>query len=221
METFLLTGLFFLLGFIAKDYFPSYFRKKAENLATKEDIEAITEKIESVKANISLSTDQEKQYLGLKQSFLLAFYDEVTDFFYETLAANFGDFPMDEGQSMYDYQVSFYKSVANILKAYQRLVIVLPGDSKLLNFANQITIHTIGTRNVMKSKFHKIKLSHVKESQAHSGEDISEIKIAASEADIANKDFWGEMKPFVESIKKDYQSFLTELNSDLVIERDA
>lgn len=39
----------FILGLFIKDFFPKYFQEKAKNLATKEDIEVITDKIERVK----------------------------------------------------------------------------------------------------------------------------------------------------------------------------
>lgn len=59
LETVLLitTGvLTFLLGLLAKAYLPAYAKAKAKNLATKEDIEAITEKVEKVRAAISQET---------------------------------------------------------------------------------------------------------------------------------------------------------------------
>ena len=40
--------LFFLLGLFIKNYLPSYMNEKGKNLATKEDIEAITRKTEAV-----------------------------------------------------------------------------------------------------------------------------------------------------------------------------
>lgn len=39
----------FLIGLLIKDFFPTYMRKKGENLATKEDISDITQKTEEVK----------------------------------------------------------------------------------------------------------------------------------------------------------------------------
>ena len=38
-----------ILGFVIKSYLPSYFSKKGENLATKEDIKEITEKVEEIR----------------------------------------------------------------------------------------------------------------------------------------------------------------------------
>lgn len=42
-----------MIGYLVKDYFPKYFAKKAENLATKEDIAEITEKVEGVRSEYS------------------------------------------------------------------------------------------------------------------------------------------------------------------------
>lgn len=53
LEQILLYPACFLIGLLVSAYVPSYFKKKGENLATKEDIEEITKKIESVKADIS------------------------------------------------------------------------------------------------------------------------------------------------------------------------
>lgn len=44
-----------VLGFVIKDYLPSYFTEKGRNLATKEDIAEITRKIEAVKLEIEAS----------------------------------------------------------------------------------------------------------------------------------------------------------------------
>ncbi|GJQ52770.1 MAG: hypothetical protein HKUEN02_16170 [Anaerolineaceae bacterium] len=38
-----------ILGLVIKSYLPSYFSKKGENLATKEDIKEITEKVEEIR----------------------------------------------------------------------------------------------------------------------------------------------------------------------------
>jgi hypothetical protein len=119
----------FMLGLIMKSFFPNYVKKKAENLATKEDIKDITKKIESVKSKVEINTDAHKSYISERKLALLKFYDEISSFHYELMAVNFGDFPMDSGKSLYDYQTKYYKAVAEILKSYQRLVIYLPNDS--------------------------------------------------------------------------------------------
>lgn len=47
-------------GWLLKNYFPSYMGEKGKNLAMKEDIQAITEKIESVKAEYTKSLEEIK-----------------------------------------------------------------------------------------------------------------------------------------------------------------
>lgn len=56
------------LGFLLKDFFPSYTKEKGKNLATKEDIEAITEKIESIKADYAKSLEAVKAKIQLESA---------------------------------------------------------------------------------------------------------------------------------------------------------
>ncbi len=205
----------FLLGLLIKSFLPNYVKKKAENLATKEDIKNITEKIELVKSQVEINTDAHKSYISERKSALLRFYDEVSSFHYELMAVNFGDFPMDGGQSLYDYQTNYYKAVAEILKSYQRLVIYLQNDSILLQQANSLTNNVIESRQVLKNNFGAIKTTIIKEQQAYENiqTDGKEPYIAAvKESDSANKDYWSQMKPLAESYRVFYQHYLSSLN---------
>jgi uncharacterized membrane-anchored protein YhcB (DUF1043 family) len=213
--TILYTVVAFLLGLLLKSFLPNYVKKKAENLATKEDIKNITEKIESVKSKIDINTDAHKSYISERKTALLKFYDEISSFHYELMAVNFGDFPMDGGQSLYEYQTNYYKAVAEILKSYQRLVIYLPNDSALLGQANAITVNVIDSRKVLKSHFGSIKTTSIKEHQAYANvqaDGKEPYVIAANEADIVNNTYWGLMKPLAESYREVYQHYLSNLN---------
>ena len=57
---------FFLLGVLCKDFIPGYAKKKGENIATKEDIEDITHKVESVKSVVESKSETEKSKRELK-----------------------------------------------------------------------------------------------------------------------------------------------------------
>jgi hypothetical protein len=212
MTEFLIALAFFSIGLLVKDFFPSYMRKKAENLATKEDIETITEKVESVRSEIAFNIEREKQFLDKKQEFLMNFYDDITDFHYEKLAVNFGDFPHDEGKTLFEYQISFYKLVAQILKSYQRLVIFLPQDSDLLKFAHELTKCVTDSRKVIKENFGSIKNTFIAEGQAMVEGNKEQIEITVKAADEANSIFWKEMRPSVERFRENFQHFLKEMN---------
>ncbi|GEA60377.1 hypothetical protein [Vibrio comitans] len=208
----------FLLGLLLKSYLPNYVKKKAENLATKEDIKNITEKIESVKSQIDINTDAHKSYISERKAALLNFYDEISSFNYELRVVNFGDFPMDGGQSLYDYQANYRNAVAEILKSYQRLVIYLPNDSTLLEQAAVLSRQVIEFRVVLKDNFGSIKKASIREQQAHANIQIngeSPYIIAAHNADKINKDYWLLMKPLNKKYNESYHSYISSLNSFL------
>ncbi|WP_149242570.1 hypothetical protein [Dyadobacter sp. 32] len=54
-----------IIGFLIKDYLPSYFKKKGENLATKEDIGEITKLVEEVKSSFNQETEVLKANLQI------------------------------------------------------------------------------------------------------------------------------------------------------------
>ncbi|HWN95370.1 MAG TPA: hypothetical protein VNT99_10090 [Methylomirabilota bacterium] len=62
----LILGGVVALGFILKNYLPSYFAEKGRNLATKEDIEEITRRIEEVKLEIDASKAVQQAKRNLK-----------------------------------------------------------------------------------------------------------------------------------------------------------
>src|SRR5690606_23661928 len=65
-----LTWIFlsFLVGLLTNSYLPKYFGRKGENLATKEDIEEITNKIETVKHDYASQLEAAKAELSAKLS---------------------------------------------------------------------------------------------------------------------------------------------------------
>ena len=70
-----------ILGILLiKYYLPSYLQKKAENLATKEDIETITDKMERIKTEYLVNLEQIKNRLSIESQILgkrREIYDEI------------------------------------------------------------------------------------------------------------------------------------------------
>src|SRR5690349_21375543 len=106
------TVLLIILAFFLRSYFPAYFQKKGENKATKEDSEVITRINESVRSAIAEISSGRNVYLGEQKACLLKFYDLLIDFYYEKLVISFGDFPIDEGQALVNFQRSFHENVS-------------------------------------------------------------------------------------------------------------
>lgn len=212
-----------LLGFIFKNYFPAYFHKKGENLATKEDIGEITHKIEQVKVQYSAQLedikfsvksvyDQRKSFSNMQQSEVLRFYDLATEFYYEKLAVNFGDFPMDNGKSLFLYQESFYKNVFNLVKSYQRIVVYFENENKLRRFAEKVLVQALEARKILKKHFGNVKVTTIEEEAAHKSGDRDWVEQAVDSANKSNNEFWNAMRPVLETYQSSLRYFLTELN---------
>jgi hypothetical protein len=59
--------ILFVGGLLFRNYLPNYFKEKGKNLATKEDIKEITDKVEAVKAHYLKQVELYKQELGLME----------------------------------------------------------------------------------------------------------------------------------------------------------
>ena len=69
--------LFFLLGLFIKNYLPSYMNEKGKNLATKEDIEAITRKTEAVQKEFKEGFELFSSDVRFKYDFYFKQYSEL------------------------------------------------------------------------------------------------------------------------------------------------
>lgn len=69
--------LFLVLGFFIKNYLPSYMEEKGKNLATKEDIEAITRKTEEVQREFKEGFELFSSDVHFKYDFYFKQYSEL------------------------------------------------------------------------------------------------------------------------------------------------
>lgn len=78
LNALILAGML-VLALMAKSYFPKYVSEKAKNLATKEDIAGITDKIEGVKSSYALSLEKAKSELQVKSALQQAFQSKCLE----------------------------------------------------------------------------------------------------------------------------------------------
>lgn len=225
LNVLVLVGLCIIV-LLAKNYFPSYLSKKASNIATKEDIGEITNKVEGIKVSYQIELEkirasideiksEKKEYTSAQRNCLLQLYDLSVELLVEKLSINFGDFPMDEGQSMVEFQNSFLSSTSEMLKALQRLVLYFDDDLPIRKAAAEIVTDALRARQVLKKHFGKVKLSHVRESQAWKSNDRKQIDAAVEEANKANKEYWDAMKPIANRCAGKMAEFTKQLNAYL------
>jgi hypothetical protein len=215
-----------IAAFIFRNYLPSYLKKKGENLATKEDIEDITNRIERVRtqysaqleeirASIGTTFDQRRAFTSLQQNELLKFYDIAVELFYEKLAVNFADFPSDKGESLFRYQESFQRLISSLLRSYQRIVLYFEHEDQLRVHSENVLMQALEARLVLKRHFGKVKFTFLEEQTALSSDDREWIDKAVRASDEANKIFWDTMEPVIEKFRDALRLYLTVLNKYL------
>lgn len=70
----LIFGILIAAYFLIKNLLPSYFSEKGKNIATKEDIEEITEKVKTVESNINIITGNIVDYNSIKRKIILEYF---------------------------------------------------------------------------------------------------------------------------------------------------
>lgn len=209
------TIILIVLGFFLRSYLPSYFEKKGENRATKEDTREITGIEESIRSAIAEISSERDTYLREQKACLLRFYDLLIDFYYEKLTVNFGDFPIDEGQFLAKFQESFFENISEIMKSYQRIVLYFDNKAPVRIHAENTLTQVLNARIVMKKYFGKVKIRSIDENLMWLSGDKSQADEVLNAADVANKAYWDVMKPIIEKISDSLRLYLTSLNEFL------
>ena len=210
--------LLIVAGFILiKLYLSSYLKKKGENLATKEDVRFITSQVETIRIGMEADSARSLEHEYKCNDQLVIYYDYITEFYYEFMLVNFGDFPPDDGKSLFDYQLKFGRKAVDILKQYQRLVIYLEANDTLLIEGRKASELALESETVMKSNFTQVKRALIAERKAYqtSDLDMGSYYSAVEETDVVIKKFNQHMKPLKEDFLKVYKSYLSLLNSRL------
>ena len=144
-----------ILGLFLRSYLPSYFGKKGENLAVKEDTRDISGLDEGIRSAIQEIRTTRDEYLREQRNYLLKFYDLAVEFYYEKLAVNFGDIIVEDGKPLVIFQESFHKNVIELIKSYQRIVVYFDDKAKVRVASENFLLQAIKARTVMKKYFER------------------------------------------------------------------
>lgn len=207
--TFLLALGCGLLGFVLRSFADSYLREKGKNSATKEDIGEITRKVESIRSELAAISTFESRRREEQQKHVLAFYDVAVELLHQRYAVNFGDLPMDEGKSLYEFQTQFHSNIVALLREYQRLMLFVPGDSELTAHAGAIVNAAVKSQGIFKSNYGSVKVTSVAEQVAHASGDKEGYRRAVDKANVANQKYWAEMRPHISDFSEALQAFLS------------
>ncbi len=187
----------------------SYVKKKAENLATKEDIADITRRVEAIRSEYAREHEKLRMQLqisGIQQSALLreqrkALYDfhaDCIELLGDKLPTNLGDIPGGI-KELADHQNSIQQLCRRIYLRNFRLCLLLDGHPELLAAAGKVTAVVEEIRKAFLRKFVHVKLAANEEMKAlEKGRDAHVA--AAAEADAAVRAFLAETNPAIRAM---------------------
>ena len=204
-----------ILGFLIRGYFGSYMSEKGKNLATKEDIAQITAQIENVKASVQTLTQLKTDYEQQRRQWLLSFYDSSVEMLYEKFNVNFGDFPSDEGRSLFEFQRTFRVLAASMLKEYQRIVLYFENEDPVRINAESVLNAALEAESIVRKRFGHIKITFVEEAAAFKSGELQRIDVAVAKSNEASKVYWDEIRPIVATFRDALRQYLTFVNQFL------
>lgn len=122
------------LGYWFKNFYPAYFNQKGKNLADKEDIEDLTNKIENVKSSLDLLKSYKKQHRDEERNCLIEFYSELTNLLFvdnlKNAMSSAGADPNDQ------LRTSTYASLRMQTKLSKVKLLVL--NNEIIQLSNQL-----------------------------------------------------------------------------------
>ena len=209
------TIILVILGFFLRSYLPSYFSKKGENQASKEDTRDISGIDESIRSAIQEIRTGRDEYLREQRNYLLKFYDLAVEFYYEKLAVNFGDIIVEDGKPLVIFEESFHKNVIELIKSYQRIVVYFDDRAKVRIASEKFLLQAIEARKVMKKHFGEVKSTLIYEANPSTLMDKGKYREAVEDSDQASNEYWKAMNPILDESFDDLGQFLTALNEFL------
>jgi hypothetical protein len=140
--------LLFFAGLWLKNYLPSYFDEKGKLLAQKEDIEKITEKIESVKYTFTRETELlkaevqrllsiEVSHRNEERNSIIAFYDKYNQWLYALLEINYGAYNRGNVKDLIDKRIYIERFYADASVAQAKLKLLVK-DKEIIDCSHKL-----------------------------------------------------------------------------------
>lgn len=209
-----------------KNLFGPYTQEKAKNLATKEDIEAITKRIESVKLEYSklaeqirgavkVASDQVANMRDFQREAMLAFFDKALVLLFDKLQTRFGEMPVDGGKSLWEYQQATNQLFTDLYLAYHRLLVFSEPGASYLQAGAGLLMDSFLIANSFRAKFGAVKKALLQEDGAHGSNEPSNYRTAVEASNAAVRAFYDEIGPIRDKAMVSLSAYIKALNDYL------
>ncbi len=180
-------------------YLTSYVKKRADNIATKKDIEEITEKIETVKAKLQIDTKGAIDFKTDQRQALLEFYDAFVYWYDVVLDLANSNLDQDHLEEIKNYDNKIDDAYSKLIIKERRLDLYLSSDKELLQLTGDLISTGINiegfVRDFLVNAYFEYEELNEYYSHLDSGNDINKqamneihTRIISLEAELANKE---------------------------------
>lgn len=209
--------------FVVTQLLTGYLREKGTNYATKQDVEEITDKVESVKIEYSKEIEKLRSDLQVmvgnhsliqekRNEAIINFFEDCMILLNEKLLVNFGDFPADQGESFMEYEISTNHIFTKIYSDFYRLFLYFDSEDPILVSSNKMIRSIQEIRNIFKHNFSTVKLALLAGMDVAGGKpEIFHKKM--DKADMERRKYYEKMNPAIESMKNDLNEYVSVLNN--------
>lgn len=221
VDSFAIIASIGLAYLIIRDYLNGYFREKGSNLATKQDIEEITGKIESVKIQYGIEMEKLKSYIqiGVKNESMIQekTNDALIQFFEDSMflhdakmTINIGDLPIDHGESLNEYWDYTGSLFIKIFSDYYKLLIYIEDNHPLIQAAQKIYNDVLKLHEIFKEDFFDLKSGLISMYTAKLSDE--DFKKALIENKQIHDEYIKKIIPLNLSVKSNLDEYIKFLN---------
>ncbi|TAL36104.1 MAG: hypothetical protein EPN93_08950 [Spirochaetes bacterium] len=209
-------------------FFSSYFKKKGENLATKEDIKDITDIIENtknkyisgieeLKARFVIYSDSNSKIQENARNSLIIFFEDCLLLLSEKLRFNYGNFPADGGKSLFEYQKSTEELFTKIYADHYRILLYFFENVEIKAAAAKIAVQMTYVAEIFRKDFGKVKTALINEMNSKNKEIYENAVIETNEI---SKQFFSKIVPERDKFHTLFNDYLQTLNKHMGVNMD-
>ncbi len=220
-------GVLLLIWFLQRAG-TGYAERKGQNLATKQDIGEITDRIKSVESKHELSLEIQKNQLQrysdsalanlqLKNRALLEFFDDCIQLFGEKLRTNLGDLPAnDGGKAVFQHVADTKAMFRKVFVDYHRLLLFLRDDEKILQEGSKVITSVLELEEVYNKHITGIRIALNQETEAHQF-NHERYPQKVNETDAVKTAFDKEMIAPLSKFRKTFMAYVESIQESLSI----
>ncbi len=226
IENLLIAQLILVVILLLKEYLLSFAKEKGKNLATKQDIQSITNKIEeaksfyntkleTVKTSLQINAYEQNKIIEKSLDSLLAFYDTSLALIKDNLSRNFGDFAGENlGETLFEFQNQTHDLFIKQNVLYHRLLVFLGTEKEIIIKSAKLVDTSIRVRIIFKKYFGEIKMALVREAEAI--KSTQEVwRSAVEQTNLHGKRYSDEVTPLFTELNNDLRDFIAVMISYL------